>query len=120
MAFGIPHVVLLQCHIPHLKLAYNKILGQHPQEKVSAGQAVKAMILNGLGFVSGTLYMFPKYMDSYACEHLIGEGVLPEHFNDDRLGRVLDQLYLKRLSGIFTLIALAAVKNLEWIYHRYT
>lgn len=34
----------------------NKILGQHPQEKVSAGQAAKAMILNGLGFVSGTLY----------------------------------------------------------------
>lgn len=89
----------------------NKILGQHPQEKVSAGQAVKAMILNGLGFVSGTLYMFPKYMDSYACEHLIGEGVLPEHLNDDRLGRVLDQLYLKGLSGIFTLIALAAVKK---------
>ncbi|MBH8575388.1 DUF4277 domain-containing protein, partial [Nostocaceae cyanobacterium CENA369] len=72
----------------------NKILGQHPQEKVSAGQAVKAMILNGLGFVSGTLYMFPKYMDGYACENLLGEGILPEYLNDDRLGRVLDQLYL--------------------------
>lgn len=81
----------------------NKILGQHPQEKVSAGQAVKAMILNGLGFVSGTLYMFPKYMDGYACEHLLGEGILPEYLNDDRLGRVLDQLYLKGLSEIFTL-----------------
>ncbi|MBG1240083.1 DUF4277 domain-containing protein [Nostoc sp. NZL] len=33
--------------------------------------------------------MFPKYMDSYACEHLIGEGVLPEHLNDDRLGSVI-------------------------------
>jgi transposase len=89
----------------------NKILGQHPQEKVSAGQAVKAMILNGLGFVSGTLYMFPKFMDSYACEHLIGEGVLPEYLNDDKLGRVLDQLYLKGLSETFILIALAAVKK---------
>ncbi|WP_409877832.1 IS1634 family transposase [Dendronalium sp. ChiSLP03b] len=89
----------------------NKILGQHPQSKVSAGQAVKAMILNGLGFVSGTLYMFPKYMESYACEQLVGEGVLPEYLNDDRLGRVLDQLYLKGLTGIFTLIALAAVKK---------
>ncbi len=26
----------------------NQLLGQHPQEKVSAGHAVKAMILNGL------------------------------------------------------------------------
>jgi transposase len=89
----------------------NKILGQHPQEKVSAGQVVKAMILNGLGFVSGTLYMFSKHMDGYACEHLLGEGVLPEYLNDDRLGRVLDQLYLKGLSEIFTLIALAGVKK---------
>ncbi|MBG1240084.1 DUF4277 domain-containing protein [Nostoc sp. NZL] len=55
LAFGIPHVVLLQSHILHLKLAYNKILGQHPQEKVSAGQAVKAMILNGLGFRIGNI-----------------------------------------------------------------
>jgi transposase len=89
----------------------NKIVGQHPQEKVSGGQAVKAMILNGLGFVSGTLYMFPKYMDGHACEHLLGEGILPEYLNDDRLGRVLDKLYLKGLSEIFTLIALAAVKK---------
>lgn len=89
----------------------NKILGNHPQSKVSAGQVVKAMILNGLGFVSGTLYMFPKYMESKACEHLLGEGVLPEYLNDDRLGRVLDQLYLKGLSEIFTRIALAAVKK---------
>ncbi|MBE9181482.1 DUF4277 domain-containing protein [Oculatella sp. LEGE 06141] len=26
--------------------------------------------------------------------HLLGAGVLPEHLNDNRLGRVLDGLYL--------------------------
>ncbi|MCC5605221.1 DUF4277 domain-containing protein, partial [Nostoc favosum] len=30
----------------------NRLLGSHPQEVISAGQVVKAMILNGLGFVS--------------------------------------------------------------------
>lgn len=89
----------------------NQLLGQHPQEKVSAGHAVKAMILNGLGFVSGALYMFPKFFEGKACEHLIGKGVKPEYLNDDRLGRVMDQLYLKGLSQIFTLIALSAVKK---------
>jgi hypothetical protein len=32
-------------------------LGKYPKELVSAGQAVKAMIINGLGFVSAPLYL---------------------------------------------------------------
>lgn len=110
---NIDHLGLVAGMIDEIDLVeqINQILGQHPQEKVSAGHAVKAMILNGLGFVSGALYMFPKYFEGKACEHLIGEGVKPEYLNDDRLGRVLDQLYLKGLSQIFTIIALSAVKK---------
>ena len=33
----------------------NQEVGGHPQEIVSAGVAVKAMIINGLGFVSAPL-----------------------------------------------------------------
>ena len=33
------------------------LLGQDSREKVSAGLVVKAMILNGLGFVSAPLYL---------------------------------------------------------------
>ena len=36
----------------------NELVGQKAQEKVSPGHVVKAMILNGLGFVSSPLYMF--------------------------------------------------------------
>lgn len=89
----------------------NQLLGQHATERVSAGHAVKAMILNGLGFVSGALYMFPKFFEGKATEHLIGVGVKPEYLNDDRLGRVLDQLYVKGLSQVFITVALAAVKK---------
>jgi transposase len=53
----------------------NNLLGSEPGEKVSAGQVVKAMILNGLSMVSQPLYMFPKFFELIACEHLIGEGV---------------------------------------------
>lgn len=89
----------------------NQLVGQHPQERVSAGHVVKAMILNGLGFVSGALYLFSKFFEGKPTEHLIGEGVKPEHLNDDRLGRVLDQLYLTGLSQVFLIIALAAAKK---------
>ena len=36
----------------------NDGLGQHPQEEVSAGVVVKALILNCFGFLSGPLYLF--------------------------------------------------------------
>ena len=39
----------------------NQLLGTHPQEIISAGQVVKAMILNGLGFISAPLYLFEKF-----------------------------------------------------------
>lgn len=40
---------------------FNQLLGTHPQEIISAGQVVKAMILNGLGFISAPLYLFEKF-----------------------------------------------------------
>ena len=38
-------------------------------EIVTAGQVVKAIILNGLGFVSGSLYLFPQFFEDKATEH---------------------------------------------------
>jgi len=86
----------------------NQLLGTHPQEIISAGQVVKAMIINGLGFVSAPLYLFHKFFEGIATEHLLGEGIQPEHLNDDRLGRVLDKLYDAGLTELFIRVALSA------------
>jgi transposase len=87
----------------------DQLLGQDNREKVSAGLVVKAMILNGLGFVSAPLYLFSRFFEGKATEHLIGAGVKPEHLNDDRLGRVLDGLFLAGLSSCFVSIAMKAI-----------
>ncbi|WP_254625707.1 DUF4277 domain-containing protein [Nostoc sp. TCL240-02] len=50
----------------------NELIGEEEGEKVSPGHVVKVMIVNGLGFASQPLYMFPKYFETIACEHLIG------------------------------------------------
>ncbi len=89
----------------------NQLLGTHPQEIISAGQVVKAMIINGLGFVSAPLYLFEKFFEGIATEHLFGEGIYPEHLNDDRLGRVLDKLYDAGLTEIFIRVALSAAER---------
>lgn len=88
----------------------NNLLGSEPGEKVSAGQVVKAMILNGLSLMSQPLYMFPKLFELIACEHLIGAGVKPEYLNDDKLGRILDKLFIKGLDTVFLAISLNAVQ----------
>jgi len=50
----------------------NHLVGTQPGEKVSPGQVVKAMILNGLGLISAPLYLFSKFFEGKATEHLIG------------------------------------------------
>lgn len=47
----------------------NQVVGQPPGEIVSPGQVVKAIILNGLGFVSSPLYLFSQFFEGKATEH---------------------------------------------------
>ncbi|QDZ40570.1 IS1634 family transposase [Euhalothece natronophila Z-M001] len=89
----------------------NELVVEQPGEKVSPGHVVKAMILNGLGLFSSPLYLFPKFFEGKPTEHLIGEGIEAEHLNDDRLGRVLDKLYLTGLEDIFLSITLKAIQQ---------
>ncbi|NJO80512.1 MAG: IS1634 family transposase [Cyanobacteria bacterium RM1_2_2] len=89
----------------------NQRLKQHPLQVVSPGQAVKAMILNGLGFVSAPSYWFEQVFVGKATEHLLGEGIRAEHLNDDRLGRVLDELFEVGLTELFVEIALNAAQR---------
>jgi transposase len=89
----------------------DKALGRHAQEAVSSGVAVKAMILNGLGFVSAPLYLFERFFIGKAAEHLLGKGVKPEHLSDDKLGKVLDKLFEAGVSELFVKLALRACKH---------
>lgn len=89
----------------------NEKIGRSSREKVSAGIMVKAMILNGLGFVSAPLYMFSKFFEGIATEHLLGEGITAEQINDDRIGKVLDDLQAKGLSEIFVGISMKGVEK---------
>ena len=56
------------------------------------GDVVKAMVLNGLGFVERRLYLFPDFFDDIAVERLLGSGITRDQLNDDVLGRTLDAI----------------------------
>jgi transposase len=53
----------------------NEKVGTDPREKVSAGIIVKAMLLNGLGFISAPLYMFEQFGRIQVPESGMREGI---------------------------------------------
>ncbi len=82
------------------------------KRQVSVGQAVKAMVLNGLGFVNQQLYLVPAFFDNKPTERLIGPAIEAAHLNDDVLGRALDTLYDVGVTPLYTLIATEACTRL--------
>ena len=89
----------------------NELLGTDAREKINCGEVVKAIILNGLGFVAQPLYLFSNFFKDKAVEHLLGTGVKAEELNDDKLGRVMDKLYKYGLNNLFLIIGLEVIKK---------
>lgn len=86
-----------------------------PQAKnkyLTYGQCVVAMILNGLGFVGRTLYLYSEYFEDKPVDLLLNSPVKPDHIDDNVLGRTLDKLFEIGVSDLYTKIALKAVSEL--------
>jgi transposase len=112
---NIDHLGIVAGIIDEMELVeeVNKIVGIKRKENLTPGQVIKAMILNGLGFLSAPLYLFNEFFVGKATEHLIGEGVLPSHLNDDKLGRELDKYYQIGTTRIFTTVAIKAAHKFQ-------
>ncbi len=74
---------------------------------------IKAMILNGLGYVGQRLYLFPEFYEKLPIERLLGEGVTAADLNDDALGRTLDAIYAYGPTELFNDIALKVMSQLD-------
>jgi transposase len=86
---------------------------QDPETRiVTAGHAVKAMVLNGLGFLNQQLYLVPHFFQNKPISRLIAPGIQASHLNDDALGRALDTLYDFGVTELYCLIAATAATRL--------
>jgi len=70
----------------------NKIGSKDPRRVVNAGQAVVAMILNGLGFANRRLYLTPQFFENRPVERLFGPEYEASDFDDHALGKALDEI----------------------------
>jgi transposase len=91
----------------------NSKLGIDTREKIAAGILVKAILINGLGFVSRPLYLFNQFFEDKAIQTLLGEDVEGDYLNDDKIGRVMDKLYKYGLNNLFIEIVLSVIKKFK-------
>ena len=79
---------------------------------LTVGEAVKAMVLNGLGFINQALYLVPRFFHNKPTYRLISPRVAADQLNDDALGRALDTLYTYGVTELYSLIAATAASRL--------
>jgi transposase len=79
---------------------------------VPVGNAVKAMVLNGLGFMNQQLSLVPKFFQNKPTQRLIAPGIEAQHLHEDTLGRALDTLYDYGVTERYRLIAATAAPRL--------
>lgn len=80
------------------------------QRKVSCGRGTQALILNALGFVGRALYLMPDYLHNKPVDLLISPDLTAEDFNDDTLGRCLEDLYAAGVTEVFYKVAAHALQ----------
>lgn len=73
--------------------------------KVSHGHRAAAMVLNGLGYINRTLYLSPHFFKDKPLDLLLSENFTHEDFNDDMLGRHLDEIAKYGTTKLFSEIA---------------
>lgn len=88
-----------------------RIGSQDCRRVIQPGIAIKAMIINGLGFTSRQLYLTPQFFSSKPVERLLGTGITPEQLDDHTLGKALDEIYCYGATKFFGEIALEIAKE---------
>jgi transposase len=77
------------------------------QERLTPGEAVAGMILNGLGFASRPLSLTPQFFAHKPLDLLFRPGIDAEMFNRFKLGRTLDDASAYGCDRLFQELALA-------------
>ncbi len=78
----------------------DKRLVPDEQEVITPGEAVAAMMLNGLGFANRPLSLTPQFFANKPLDLLFREGIEAEMFNRFKRGRTLDEAHAYGSRGL--------------------
>jgi transposase len=106
----VAHLPLVLGVLRKLEIAtlIDSMIPPHPDQIVSAGRAVEALVLSILDG-HHALYKVGRRLDERGMLALLQPGLAPESLHDSRLGQTLDALYGANLHTVFSAIALRAL-----------
>jgi len=106
----VAHLPLVLGVLRKLEIAtlIDSMIVPHPDQIVSAGRAVEALVLSILDG-HHALYKVGRRLDERGMLALLQPGLAPESLHDSRLGQTLDALYDANLHTVFSAIALRAL-----------
>jgi transposase len=79
---------------------------------LTVGEAVKAMVRNGLGCINQALYLVLRFFHHRPTDQLMSPRVTPTPLNDDALGQSLETLYAYGVTELYSLLAATAAERL--------
>jgi transposase len=106
----VAHLPLVLGVLRKLEIAtlIDSMMPPHPDQVVSAGRAVEALVLSILDG-HHALYKVGRRLDERGMLPLLQPGLAPQSLHDSRLGQTLDALYDANLHTVFSAIALRAL-----------
>jgi transposase len=85
---------------------------------VSPGNLAKAVILVTFLQIRSPLYKIHQSFIGIDTEALFGKGVMPEHLNDDAIGRALDRINDAKPEGLFSSLCLSLYTKYNIAFNR--
>ncbi len=113
---NLDHLGLVAAQFDELGLVelINEVVPQDKEKRtISIGHAIKAMVVNGLGFSNHTLYLMPEFFEDKPVERLIGEGITAADINQHTLGRSLDDIHDFDPTQLYSILSCRTVKTLD-------
>ena len=92
-----------------------RLIKKSNNQKVSHGQSVAAMILNGLGFTERRLYLVSSFFDNKPVDKYLGKGLIAADLNDDILGRTLDEIHHYGTTKFFGEVAFEIAQEFNFL-----
>jgi transposase len=86
-------------------------VGAYDGERISIGQRIKGLVLNGLGFSNRPLSLVLQFFEGICLERLIGEGIESVDFNRHKLSRCLDRVWDYGCESLFGEVAIYCARQ---------
>jgi transposase len=91
----------------------DQVLSYTPETGIATvGSTIRAMVLNGLGFVNQRVYLMLMFVQNKSTQRFVASRVDAHHLHDDTLGRTMERLYDYEVTPLYSFIAATAAKCL--------